>query len=172
MHKFRHVKSETWHIKSKALLRAEQEDSARCCDLGRGLLLRGRGLVMPCSSRSSCCFLRRYSCLISSLRDFSSSLRTRSSSAFCLTQWHQMYLQQPFYSIYLKTHWIDRYWYLASSRLISDSASSCCLRIRVSSALRCSLRRNAALFLASSSSAFWSSCIQKWKMGDIGFNFK
>lgn len=63
-----------------------------------------------------------------------------------------------------KTHWIHSDWYLASSRLSSDSASSCCLRIRASSALRCCLRRNAALFLASSSSAFWSSCIQKWKM--------
>lgn len=48
--------------------------------------------------------------------------------------------------------------YLASSRFSSLSASSCCLRSRVSSALRCCLRRKAARRFAISSSAFSSSC--------------
>lgn len=48
--------------------------------------------------------------------------------------------------------------YRASSLLSSTSASSCCLRTRASSALRCCFRRKAARFLASSSSAFCSSC--------------
>lgn len=53
--------------------------------------------------------------------------------------------------------------YRASSRLSSTSASSCCLRTRASSALRCCFRRKAARFLASSSSAFCSSCKQRWR---------
>lgn len=48
--------------------------------------------------------------------------------------------------------------YRASSLLSSTSASSCCLRTRASSALRCCFSRKAARFLASSSSAFCSSC--------------
>lgn len=51
-----------------------------CFCLGLGVL----GFTRPCSSKISCCFLRRYSCFISSRRFFSSSLRWRSSSAFRL----------------------------------------------------------------------------------------
>lgn len=56
--------------------------------------------------------------------------------------------------------------YRASSLFCSTSASSCCFLSRASSALRCCFRRNAARFLASSSSAFCSS----WKIqgdGDV-----
>lgn len=50
------------------------------------------------------------------------------------------------------------HYYRASSLFCSTSASSCCFRIRASSALRCCFKRNAARFFANSSSAFCSSC--------------
>lgn len=67
---------------------------------------------------------------------------------------------RPKHASGLPTYFCDgeRPTYLASSRFSSLSASSCCLRSRVSSALRCCLRRKAARRFAISSSAFSSSC--------------
>lgn len=134
--------------------------SSRWTDLGRGFLGLALGFPRPCSSRICCCFRRRYSCLMSSRRAFSSSLRIRSSSALRLaggaagrpsapgTRGRRGH-QGPARAATT---------YRASSLLSSTSASSCCLRTRASSALRCCFRRKAARFLASSSSAFCSSC--------------
>lgn len=60
--------------------------SSRWTDFGRGFLGFALEVPSPCSSRTCCCFLRRYSCLMSSRRAFSSSFRTRSSSALRLRE--------------------------------------------------------------------------------------
>lgn len=130
-------------------------------------LVLGLGWGCSCSSHISCCFLLRYSCFINSLLAFSSSFLILSSSAFLLELGEKRGFKHTksmkkcrasLYHFYIPGGWHFRgCQYLASSLFSSLSASICCLRSRASSAFLCCFSRNAARFLANSSSAFCSS---------------